>query len=122
MSDESFGDWEADDSLDTEPLDGEQVARRVHEDRAYLSELAGDELAAFDALSDDEEGLAVALGDRLVEMLTRDPNSAPWEFHEAVAFFSGEPEWEALSPGAREVAVGLIDDILDWASRQGALS
>lgn len=122
MSEESFGDWEADDSLDTEPLDGEQVARRVHEDRAYLSELAGDELAAFEALSDDEEALAVALGDRLVGLLQRNPHSAPWEFHESVAFFSGEPEWEALSREAQEVAVGLIDDVLGWAHRQGALS
>lgn len=123
MSDEAaFGDWEDDDALDHEPLDAEQTARKVHDTRAYLSALAGDELAAFDALSDDEEQLAIALGDRLVKMLERNPTGAPWEFHEAVAYFSNEPEWEDLSEDARQVATGLIDDILDWAKRQGAIS
>ena len=121
MSDAEFGDWEADDSLATEPLDGEQTARKLHEDRGYLSALAGEELAAFDALSDEETEIAIALGDRLVGALAVGPHSAPEEFHDAVAFLSGEPEWGALSAEAQQVAVGLVDDIIAWARRQGAL-
>lgn len=124
MSDASteFGDWEPDDSHDIEPLDAEQTARRLHEGRAYLSELAGEELAAFDALDDDETDIAVALADRLVELLTTNPTNAPIEFHDAVAFLSGEPEFGRLDADAQEVAVGLVDDVLAWAKRQGALA
>lgn len=119
MSD--FGDWEPDDAFALEPLDAEQTARHMHELREYLAAMAGDELIAFDALSEDDRDLSVALGTRLVEFMVSDPDDAPWTFHETVAYFSDAPEWEALSQDARDVALGLIDDILAWAVRQGAL-
>lgn len=122
MSDESFGDWEADDSHDTEPADPEQVAVKVHELRGYLSALAGEELAAWDALDRDEREIAVALGDRLIKFLTTDQVHAAADFHDAVAFLSGQPEWGDLDADVQRVAVDMVDDILAWAKRQGAVA
>lgn len=122
MSDAEFGDWEQDDASDTEPADPEQVAVRVHELRGYLSAMSGEELAAWDALDEDEEEIAVALGDRLIHFLTTDRVHAAADFHDAVAFLSGQPEWGDLDDDVQGVAVGMVDDILAWLTRQGAIA
>jgi len=122
MSDAEFGDWEQDDASDTEPADPEQVAVRVHELRGFLSALSGEELAAWDALDDDEEEIAIALADRLIHFLTDDQVHAAEDFHGAVAFLSGQPEWNDLDTDVQQVATGLVDDILAWLKRQGAVA
>lgn len=122
MSDESFGDWEEGDSFDTEPADPEQVAAHVHELRGYLAALSGEELEQWESLTEAEFDVAVDLGDRLITFLSTDQVHAAEAFHEAVAFLSGQPDWKDLSADVQQVAVGIVDDVIAWLTRQGALS
>lgn len=66
-----FGDFDADDALDHEPADPEQVARRLHRLR-----------------------------------LERGRESVPWD---------------ELTPAERLLLLGIVEDVLAWLRRQGAL-
>lgn len=120
MSD-GFGDFELDDAADTERADPEQTAMRLHELRAYLAANSGEELAAWDALDVDERGVGEMLAGRLIDALLSDPASAPRDLHSAIAYLSGQPEWDDLDADVQQVGAGLVDDILAWLSRQGSL-
>jgi hypothetical protein len=121
MSDEEFGDFEEADAYADEPADPEQVAIRMNELRAYLAEMAGEDLAAWDALTDEEKAIGIALGQSLIDVMTKDPANAPQGFHEALGYLQEQPEWDELSPEAQAVATALLDDLLAWLERQGAL-
>jgi hypothetical protein len=65
MSD--FGDWDIDDSFDTEPADPEQVAIRYHLYRRDIDPT----LARWDDLSDAEKARAIGIFIRLLAWLRR---------------------------------------------------
>lgn len=67
MSDDTFGDFDDDDALDTAPADPEQVARRLHE----LRRREGFELVPWDELDADERGALVQLVVVLLAWLRR---------------------------------------------------
>lgn len=122
MSDDTtFGDYELDDAWADEPADPEQVAMWVHDLRQFLSESAGDELAAWDALSDADREVGTALATRLINALVTDADHAPQDLHAAIAYLSDQPEWDALSAEAQEVGVGLVDNVMAWLTRQGSV-
>jgi hypothetical protein len=120
MSD-TFGDFDPDDAWDNEPADPEQTAKRLHELREYLAVSDGQELAAWDALSDEDRAIGQELGARLIDAFVTDPDNAPQELNRAIAFLSGQPEWDDLSAEAQEVGVALVDNILSWLQGQGAM-
>lgn len=121
MTDENFGDFDIDDAWADEPADPEQVAMRLHELRIYLEEAAGDDLAAWDALSEGERAVCITIGTRLIASAKDNPDSVPQDVHEAVIFFSQQPEWADLDDASRAVGVALMDDILMWFARQGSV-
>lgn len=121
MTAEEFGDFDADDAWAEEPADPEQTAKYLHELREYLSACAGDELAAWDALSPQDQEIGTALAQRLLDTIANSPDSAPQDLHAAISFFEAQPEWDDLSPDAQEVGVALLDDVLAWGTRQGSM-
>jgi hypothetical protein len=63
----TFGDFDTDDALDTEPADPEQVARRLQ--LLWLRE--GFEIVDWDALDDVERGRRITLAAVLLDWLRR---------------------------------------------------
>ena len=123
MSDSvEFGDFEADDAWADEPADPEQVAIRMHELRQYLTETDGQELADWDALSDDDKEIGTALMGRLLDAFANDESNAPQDLNAAIAYLSGQPEWDQLSPEAQQVGTALVDNILEWGTKQGSIN
>jgi hypothetical protein len=54
---DTFGDFDVDDALDTEPADAEQVARKLHELR--LRAEVADDGRSWDELEGDERGVRI---------------------------------------------------------------
>jgi len=70
-----FGDFDADDALDTAPPDPTQVAYRIHRLRRYLSQLAGDDIGSFFDMTEDEQTAAINVGEDIVAwVITHDPS------------------------------------------------
>jgi hypothetical protein len=67
-----FGDFDADDALDTEPADPEQVARKLHAIRRER----GLESEEWDELVEERRALLIAIVGRLLAWLRRQ-GSAP---------------------------------------------
>lgn len=129
MSDAAlFGDIEPADAwcAEGEPAP-EQVAYRLHELRRVIDQLAGQDPGAFDELKPAAQELALAIGQVVVDWLrSTDPDLAAdtaRQLHAVRRYWSGNtlPAWEALPEDHREVAVGLISDLLDWLAREGSL-
>jgi hypothetical protein len=129
MSDVEFGDIEPDDvyAADSEP-DPEQVARRLHELRAYLDDLTGgDRLARFEELTPDERTLADAVGAVIVSWLLEhepdDPEGLARALHNVRRYWSGDvlPTWDDLPADERDVAVDVMAHIIAWLQAEGPL-
>ena len=125
----AFGDIEPDDvfAADSVP-DPEQVARRLHELRAYLDDLTGgDRLARFDDLTPDERSLADAVGGVIVSWIVEhdpdDPDALARALHNVRRYWSGDtlPPWDDLPDDHREVAVDVMAHVVAWLQAEGPL-
>jgi hypothetical protein len=119
-----FGDFEADDAFDHAPPDPFQVAMRIHRIRRYLSQLAGDDIGDFFAMSEDEQAHAITVGEDIVAwVITHDPNQKAQLariIHESRAYQEQLPPWAALDPTRRAIAEAIAKVLGDWLIREGA--
>lgn len=120
-----FGDYERADCYDADPtIAPEQVARFIHRLRVAVEALAGRELARrFSTLSRREQDDAVALGESIAEQVhLREPDN-PAVLAERVvnrhATTTGGRGWDDLTPAERQIAIDLLDLVVDWLDRQG---
>jgi len=121
-----IGDYEADDAFDREPPDPEQVAYKLHRLRQAVDLLAGGSLVTWDDLGTTEQATAFQQATGLVEWL-QTHNAEPVGLAEAVHEAGRQPattvpRWADLSGDERALAIGLMSIILDWLTRQGAIS
>jgi hypothetical protein len=123
-----FGDFDPDDAWGVEPPDEEQVTYKVHELRLALDDLVGSfDLPRWEDLDPDAQAMARALGVAIVNyIITYEPETGEQlarTLHEARRYVATTPlpAWEDLSPDDRQVGIDLMQVILDWLQRQGAL-
>lgn len=125
MSD--FGDFDPDDAWDTEPPDPEQVAMRLHKLRLEVDALAGHAgLLTWDQLTPPERDLARSIGTSLVDWLVMHPTDAEdaaRSLHNVRRYLATTPlaPWEELSDDERSIGISLMQLIINWLKRQGAL-
>ena len=122
-----FGDWNPDDSLDTEPPAPEQVAYRLHTLRVAVEELVGRPLPPFEELNIDEQNATFALGEFIVDWLANnDPDDSERLAHALHDFREANDSslrrWRRLNSDEREIATDLMSLILAWLRRQGAIA
>lgn len=119
-----FGDFDADDALDTAPPDPTQVAYRIHRLRRYLSQLAGDDIGSFFDMTEDEQTAAINVGEDIVAwVITHDPSDKAKlarVIHDARAYQDQLPPWAALDVGRRAIAEAIAKSLGDWLIREGA--
>lgn len=127
MSD-TFGDWNADDSFDTEPPDEEQVTYKLHALRVAIDQLVGEhELPQWDDLSAGEQSMAHGIAGVIVRYIVdhepEDPEQLARTLHNARRYVATSPlpPWDELPPDDRRIGIDLMAIILDWLRRQGAL-
>jgi hypothetical protein len=123
-----FGDFDLDDAWGVEPPDEEQVTYRLHELRLALDELAGShDLPRWDDLTPDEQAMARGIGQMIVRyIIDREPEDATElarTLHNARRFVATTPlpPWDDLNADERQIGIDLMDVILSWLRRQGAL-
>lgn len=123
----TFGDFEPDDAIDHEPPAPEQVAYRLHELRREIDIIAGRDPGAWDELTADEQTLALSIGETIVRWLMSHPHptAAPLaeSLHNVRRYLSHNvlPAWADLEPDHRQLAIDIMQLILDWLRRQGAI-
>ena len=129
MSDDTFGDWDAEDALDHEPADVEQVTFRLHRLRNEIDLLAGaHDLPTFDELPPESQEMALGIGDVIVRWIAEhepdDPEAVARYLHDARRYVASSrlPTWDALSPDDRRVGIDLMALLIGWLQRQGALT
>jgi hypothetical protein len=123
----TFGDFDADDALDHEPADPEQVARKLHLITRLTDELAGRTPdPPYDDLTPEQQAQVAASGYFLVEWLsTHSPNAADVAeaLHERrVDWGSGQPAWDDLSDDERALATALVSIVIQWLQREGDIA
>lgn len=122
-----FGDSEPDDAYSPAKVDPGQVAHRLHELRVYIDSVAGANPAPWEDLSADERRLALAIGVVIVDFLTTVdpdvPEQAARNLHNVRRHWSRGrlPAWEELPDDERQLAVGLLREIIEWLRREGTL-
>lgn len=122
MSD--FADWDPEDSIVANNApDPIYVARRVHETRLWLEAEAGAEIEnEWDALSAEEQDIAIALGVQLtVHLLGKGRDGSALALHEARRFFGALPEWRDLDSDVQAVALAMADGIVRWLQVEGTV-
>jgi hypothetical protein len=126
MSDE-FGDVEEDDVWVEEAVDPDpnQVTLRFHENRQEMAAFANERVPDWGDLEPEEQEIALALGEGLVEQILIDIHgltAAEW-LHNARAYMSsGEvPGWNELEDDDKDVAESFVILILDWLQREGTI-
>ena len=124
-----FGDFEPDDAWGTEAPDEEQVTYKLHALREALDDLAGNnDLPKWDDLTPQAQQMARGIGGVIVRyILSNEPETAETlahTLHDARRFVATSPllPWHELTPDDREVGITLMQIILDWLERQGALA
>ena len=126
MSD--FGDFDPDDAFDTEPPDPEQVAFRLHRLRIEVDALAGaSELPQWAELSEPEQRLGKSIGRALVDWLVTHqptPEHAAESLHNVRRYIASSalPPWADLPPDDRAIGIALMNLIINWLRRQGAIT
>ena len=128
MSDVTFGDWDPADAWGIEPPDEEQVTYKLHELRLALDQLGGDRgLPTWDQLDTGAQEMARGIGGVIVRyIIEREPEDATElarTLHDARRYVATSrlPTWDELEPDDRQIGVDLMQIILDWLRRQGAL-
>jgi len=126
MSD--FGDFDIDDAWGIEPPDEEQVTYRLHELRLALDDLVGShDLARWDDLTPGEQAMARGIGQMIVRyIIDHEPEDATElarTLHNARRFVATTPlpAWDDLNADDRQIGIDIMQIILDWLRRQGAL-
>lgn len=126
MSD--FGDFDDDDAFANEPPDPEQVTYKLHQLRIELDVLAaGHGLPTWDDLSGGEQDMALGIGALIVKYILdnepEDAESLARTLHNARRFVATVPlpPWDDLDGDDKAVGIALMDIILGWLRRQGAL-
>ena len=122
MSD--FGDIERADTFDADPtIASEQVAMRLHKLRGVVEFIEGRTIDVWRDLSDDERAHVVAGGAAVAEHVgEREPDNPAIlaEFvHSVRVDREGGRRWGELSPDERQIAIDLLDLILDWLEKEG---
>src|SRR5262245_50012385 len=118
-----FGDWEPDDTFcaEGEPAP-EQVSYRFHEFRQHLAELGGSHLDDWAELEPEDQQIALLIGQWLVEQIAATPNAdwlALW-LNEVRAYIDSDvPAWNELDEDEQQIAVGLMELLVDWLMREG---
>ena len=127
MSD-TFGDLDDDDVWGVEPPDPEQVTFKLHGLRNELDVLAGGRgFPVWDDLDPGSQEMAMGIGGVIVKyILDHEPEDAAQlarTLHEARRYVATTPlpPWEDVSPDDQAVGIALMDVILGWLRRQGAL-
>ncbi len=119
-----FGDWDPQDSFapDNDP-DPFQVARRIHELRSELEELAGrGAFPTWDKLDEDERDVAVSIGVELTKhLLSKGRDGSALAVHEARRYLGALPEWRDLGADEQQVALEMGDYIVAWLQREGTV-
>ena len=116
-----FGDIEPADLWDDDPtVDPLQVAIRLHELRIMVDILAGhDDLAPWhdltEALRDRLEMSAVIIVDLIAEREPDDPAVLARRVHEERSLQA----WDDLAPDEKQIAIDLMDLIVQWLEEQG---
>ena len=115
-----FGDIELADVWDADPtIDPLQVARRLHSLRVQVDLLAGRQLAPWHDLSTVERDrlteFAHVIVDRIHEREPDNPALLARRVHEERTIQS----WDDLSPDEQQIAIDLMDLIVDWLEREG---
>jgi hypothetical protein len=123
-----FGDFDPDDAWALEPPDPEQVTYRLHHLRAELDLLAaGRDVPTWDQLDPDAQAMALGIGQAVVAYIVeREPEDAASlarTLHDARRYVATSPlpPWDELPADDRQVGIDLMQTILDWLARQGAL-
>lgn len=122
-----FGDWDPSDAFDREPPAPEQVAYRIHEIRIALDELAGVDGITWNDLSATQRDLALAIGQAVVDyVIVADPDipeDAAKSLHNVRRYLSGNtlPAWDDLPEPDRSVGIHLMEILIAWLVRQGAI-
>lgn len=112
---------------DAQPIASEQVARRMHEWRCALGQLAGlSYLPPWDELDPDEQELAIVIAYRFVRFLNRRADVPPEQVahfihNQLVTFNHDVPLWNKLDEEERELAIKLATELLAWLSQEGQL-
>lgn len=126
MSD--FGDWDPADAFDHEPPDEEQVTFKLHSLRRELDVLAGGRgLPTWDDLTPGERDMASGIGRVIVKYILdhepEDAESLARTLHNARRYVATTPlpPWDEVNPDDRAVGRELMQTVLDWLARQGAL-
>jgi hypothetical protein len=124
----TFGDFEADDAVDHEPPAPEQVAYRLHDLRREIDLATGRDPGSWDDLTEEEQNLALSIGETVVQWLLSHPNPTPEglaeSLHNVRRYLSHNvlPAWDDLDDDHRTLAVDLMRIILEWLRRQGAIT
>jgi hypothetical protein len=123
-----FGDFDLDDAWGVEPPDEEQVTYKLHELRLAIDDLVGShDLPRWDDLGPDAQEMARALGRAIVQyIIDFEPETGEQlarTLHEARRYVATTPlpAWDDLPPDDRQIGIDLMDIILEWLRRQGAL-
>lgn len=128
MSDTDFGDWDLDDAWDHEPPAPEQVAYRLHDLRSEIDAVAGAaDLPTWDELEPEAQEMALGIGQVIVDFIVaRNPDLAEdvaRHLHNARRYLASSrlPAWDELPADDRQIGIDLMQLIIDWLRRQGAL-
>ena len=119
-----FGDIERADTFDADPtIAPEQVAYRLHALRVIVQFLAGRFLERWSQLGDDERDDALAVGAAVARYVhEREPDN-PAVLAEMVHDFrvsrEGGRTWDDLAGDERQIAIDLLDLVLDWLEKEG---
>lgn len=127
MSDTAdFGDITTEDVWDADAtIAPEQVTYRLHQLRAGFDALGGRDTPDWDDLAEDEQQLALAIGEVIVGWIEeRDDEpvaSLARKIHNVQAYLCGGlmPPWEELSAAERSIGRRIVQMILDWLRREG---
>lgn len=122
----TFGDIELADVWDQDPtIAPEQVAYRLHELRVEVDMFGGEATPRWEDLDDETRELAHAIAVVIVAwIVAREPDNPALtarRIHDVRVFLSGGVvrPWDALAPDEQQIAIDLVDLIIDWLEREG---
>jgi len=126
---DTFGDFDVDDALDTEPPAPEQVAYRLHLLRAQVDAYRNAiGLPTWDELTPDEQEVGLGIGEVVVNYVVTHhaagPEGLARTLHNVRRYWARSPlaTWDQLKHDERAVGVDLMSLILGWLRRQGAIA
>lgn len=122
-----FGDLEDADVWDAEPtIAPEQVTYRLHALRVEVDRLAGRDPDTWEHLTDDEQALALAIGDVTVAWIAAragalNPALLAEQLHTVRVWLARGlmPAWDELAPDERQVGIDVMDLVVTWLEREG---